>query len=248
MYEVSDLPKYISWEELNKKGYYVINVPDDYKPTPSMRWFYEVRACDTPDPANPKKGTDKAHELGTLSGKIEFVSQSLLEHFPDDEERPPMPRYIPSWEGHESELAKKYPLQLITPHPRYSFHTHYDKHSPWLDEIPGHRVIKDGYAYMTVHINTSDAQARDIQNGDIVSVYNDRGAVLGVARVTERLKPGVVHSWASAAKYDPLEPGKPGSIDRGGCMNILTNSRMVSKNASGMAPNSCLIEIKKWEV
>ena len=27
--------------------------------------------------------------------------------------------YIESWEGHNSELAKKYPLQLITPHPRY---------------------------------------------------------------------------------------------------------------------------------
>ncbi len=248
MFEVSDLPKYISWEEFNKKGHYVINVPDDYKPTPALRWFYEGRPCDTPDPGNPKKGTDKAHELGTYSGKIEFVSQSLLKHLPDDEERPPMPRYIPSWEGHESELAKKYPLQLLTPHPRYSFHTNYDSHSPWLNEIPGHRVIKDGYAYLVVHIHPSDAEKRGIQNGDIVKLYNDRGAVLGVARVTERIRPGTVHSWSSVGKYDPVEPGKPGSIDRGGCMNILTTNRLISKNVGGFAPNSCLIEIKKWEV
>ena len=67
----------------------------------SLRWFYEGRACDTPDYLNPKRNTEKANELGTYSGKIEFVSQSLTKHLPDDKERPPMPRYIPSWEGPE---------------------------------------------------------------------------------------------------------------------------------------------------
>ena len=156
-------PKSISWEEFEKKGYYIIPVPEDYKPTPSLRWFYEGRECDTPDPGNPKKNTEKARELGTYSGKIEFVSQSLKEHFPDDKERPPMPHYIPSWEGPESEVAKKYPLQLISPHSRYSFHTHYDKHSRWLDDIPGHRVFKDGYHWQPIRINPEDAEKRAIQ-------------------------------------------------------------------------------------
>ena len=44
-FESSDLPKHISWEEFNKKGYYIINIKDDYKPTPSLRWFAEGRAC-----------------------------------------------------------------------------------------------------------------------------------------------------------------------------------------------------------
>jgi molybdopterin guanine dinucleotide-containing S/N-oxide reductase-like protein len=247
LFEISDVAKYISWEEFKKKGYYVISVPEDYKPRPAMRWFYEGRPCDTPDPGNPKKGTDKAHELGTYSGKIEFVSQSLLKHFPNDKERPPLPHYIPSWEGPKSEMAKKYPLQLISPHPRYSFHTHYDKHSPWLDEIPGHRVIKDGYAYLVVRIHPSDAKKRSIKHGDIVKLYNDRGAVLGVAKVTERVRPSTLHSWASSGKYDPIEPGKVGSVDKGGCINLLTPARMLSKNAPGMVPNSCLVEIAKWE-
>ena len=158
-----------------------------------------------------------------------------------------MPHYIPSWEGPESEMAKKYPLQLISPHPRYSFHTHYDKHSPWLDEIPGHRAIKDGYAYLVVRIHPSDAKKRSIKHGDIVKLYNDRVTVLGVAQVTERVRPGALHSWASSGKYDPLEPGKVGSVDKGGCINLLTPSRMLSKNAPGMVPNSCLVEIAKWE-
>jgi len=240
--------KYISYEDFKKKGYFVVPFPEDYKPTPALRWFYEGRDCDTPDSFNPKRGTEKAKELGTYSGKIEFVSQSLTQHFPDDEERPPMPHYIPSWEGHTSEQAKKYPLQLISPHPRCSFHTMYESNTLWLGDIPAHRIFKHGYYWHVTRIHPSDASARGIKDGDIVKLYNDRGATLGIAHVTERVRPGVVHSYESSGKYDPLEPGKPGSIDRAGCVNLLTPARMVSKNAPGMANNSCLIEISKWEV
>jgi len=42
--------------------------------------------------------------------------------------------------------------------------------------------------------------------------------------------------------------GKAGeSADRAGCINILTPSRFITKNSSGMAPNSCLVEIVKHE-
>ncbi|MBN1833683.1 MAG: molybdopterin-dependent oxidoreductase [Deltaproteobacteria bacterium] len=246
-YEISDLPKLMSWEEFNKKKYIVISPGDDYKPTPALRWFAEGRKCDTPDPLNPKRKTDKEDELGTYSGKIEFVSQSLKQNLPDDDERPPLPHYIISWEGHRSELRKKYPLQIISPHPRFSFHTHYDKHAEWLNEIPGHRIIKDNYAWWPVRINPADAAERGIYNNDIVKLYNDRGTVLCIAVITERVPAGVIHSYGSSANYDPLEPGNAVSVDRGGCVNILTSSRMMSQNAPGMTPNSCLIEIEKWE-
>jgi anaerobic selenocysteine-containing dehydrogenase len=62
------------------------------------------------------------------------------------------------------------------------------------------------------------------------------------------MKPGVVHSYEGSGKYDPLEKGKAGSIDRGGCVNLLTPSRLMSKNVPGMAPNSCLVEVSKWEI
>ncbi len=248
LFHSTSLPRYITYEEFKRKGYFVVPPPQgDYKRTVSNRWFYEGRPCNSPDPFNPLIGTDKADKLGTYSGKIEFVSQSLLKHFPDDEERPPMPRYIPSWEGHNSKLAKKYPLQLISSHVRFSFHTHHDNKSPWLDEIPVHRIIKNGYAWWPMRIHPSDARPRGIRHGDTVKMYNDRGAVLGIAHVTERVRPGVIHSYQAGAKYDPLEPGKPGSVDKGGCVNLLTPSRMVSKHASGMANNSCLVEICRWE-
>ncbi len=246
-FEISDLPKYISWEEFEKKGYYVVPLPEPYEFKPAFRWYYEGRTCDTFDTLNPKLGTDKAHELGTYSGKIEFASEDLKQHTPDDKERPPVPHYIPSWEGHSSELAKKYPLQMISPHPRYSFHSHFDKEGSWVNDIPAHRQLKNGYYYWSVRIHPQDAEARGIKEGDVVRLYNDRGVVLGAALVTERIRPGVIHSYCSSGKYDPAEPGKPYTMDRGGCVNLLTSDRLMSKNVPGMAPNSCLIEIEKWE-
>ena len=249
VYEYSDLPKYISYEDLKEKGYFVVPpMPDGQESPLAFRWFYEGKPCDTPDSLNPHLGTDKAHLLGTPSGKVEFVSRSLTEFDANDEERPPMPRYIPSWEGHDTtELTCKYPLQMVTPHPKHSYHTHHDNKSLWIDKISQHRVHKDGYAWWPVRINHADARERDINEGDIVKVYNDRGAVLCIAHVTERIRPGTVHSYEAGSRYDPLEPGKPGSIDRGGCMNLLTSGRLLSKNVPGMASNSCLVEICKWE-
>jgi len=246
MFDWSDLPKSMSYEEFKKKGYFLVPLPKPYKSTPALRWFYEGRECDTPDFSNPKRNTEKAKELGTYSGKIEFVSHSLKAHFPNDEERPPMPRYIPSWEGHTSELAQKYPLQLISPHPRFSHHTHYD-HVQWIWEIPHQRMFKDGYYWWIVRIHPLDASTRGISDRDIVKLYNDRGTVLGMAYVTERIRPGVIHSYEASAKYEPIASGKPYSVDKGGCVNILTASRMMSRNVPGFAPNSCLVEVSKWE-
>ena len=159
-----------------------------------------------------------------------------------------MARYIPSWEGYDTPgLSDEYPLQMISPHPRFSYHTHNDNKSFWLDDIPSHRVKKDGYAWWPVRIHPSDAEARGIKEGDIVKLFNDRATVLCIAHVTERVRPGTIHSYEAAAKYDPLEPGKAGSPDRGGCVNLLTPSKMVSKNAPGEANNSCLVDVAKWE-
>ena len=75
-----------------------------------------------------------------------------------------MTKYIPAWEGHHTtELYRKYPLQLITPHPRYSFHTMGDGKQSWINDIKDHRVLIDGYYYWIVRINSKDAQAQGHQ-------------------------------------------------------------------------------------
>jgi anaerobic selenocysteine-containing dehydrogenase len=95
-----------------------------------------------------------------------------------------------------------------------------------------------------LRLNPVDAQKRGIKEGDIVKAFNDRGAVFLSAQVTNRVPPGIMHSWESCAIYEPVgEPGE--SPDRGGCINLLTPHRFISKNACGMAPGSCLIEVEK---
>ncbi len=240
-FEFSDMPKYITWEDFEKKGYFVVPLQKDYKPTPAYRWLYEDRACDTPD-SSPRK-TDK---LNTYSGKFEFVSESLKHFTPDDTERSPMPTYKDSWEGHKSELYEKYPFHLISPHPRHGFHTHYDAHAKWLWEIPEHRVIKDGDPYIVVRIHPDNARTKGIKDGDLVKMFNDRGVVLGIARLTERVRFNVIHCFTSSGIYKPFVHGEP-TPDKGGCVNILTSARFMSKNVAGMAQNSTLIDIEKWE-
>jgi trimethylamine-N-oxide reductase (cytochrome c) len=185
--------------------------------------------------------------LQTQSGKIEFEASSLKRFDPNDPERPPISKYIPSWEGHHTtELYHKYPLQLISPHPRFSFHTHTDGKDSIINDVKDHRVLINGYYYWIIRINTRDAEARGIKPDDLVRVFNDRGAVICAAQVTERLPSGTVHSACSSAIYDPI--GEPGnSIDRAGTINLLTPSRPIIKRSHSTASNSCLVQIEKWK-
>ncbi|MBW1802838.1 MAG: molybdopterin-dependent oxidoreductase, partial [Deltaproteobacteria bacterium] len=247
-FDATDLPEHVSWEDFFRKGYFVVPMPEDYKFTPALRWFAEGREKDTPDPGPaPERQKEFGRGLQTPSGRIEFEPSSLKNFDPHDEERPLIPKYIHSWEGHHTaQLYKKYPLQLITPHPRYTFHTMGDAKEGWTNEIKDHRVLKeDGHYYWIVRINAGDAEKRGIRDQDLVRVYNDRGEVILAAQVTERLPSGTVHSYESCADYDPV--GVPGeSPDRAGCINLVTPGRYISKNACGQAPNSCLVEIKKY--
>jgi len=247
MFEASDLPNVISWDDFFEKGYYVVPLSENYKPTPGLRWFAEDRLKDTPD-WGPHPETQEVFGKGlqTTSGLIEFESSSLKRFDPNDEERPVIPKYIPSWEGHHTtELYKKYPLQLITPHPKFSFHTFGDSKGCWTNEVKDHRVLIDDYYYWIIRINSKDAEDRGIKHHELVKAFNDRGEVILAAQVTERVPPGTVHSYEASAEYDPV--GKPGeSADRAGCINLVTPGRYITKKSCGQAPNSCLVEIEKY--
>jgi molybdopterin guanine dinucleotide-containing S/N-oxide reductase-like protein len=249
LFDATDVPRDMSWKKFLKKGYYVVPAPKEELRAPvSFRAFAEGRLKDTPEIAPlPADYTEQVFKgLQTQSGKLEFVCSSLQRFDPNDPERPVMTKYIPSWEGHHTtELYQKYPLQLITPHPRYSFHTMGDGKKSWINDIKDHRVLIDGYYYWIVRMNPKDAAERGINEIDLVKVFNDRGAVICAVQMTERVRPGAVHSYEGSAIYDPIsEPGR--SPDRGGCMNVLTPSRPIIKRSHSIAANSCLVQIEKW--
>ena len=244
MFDASDLPRHISWKKFIRKGYFVVPPEEEHLRAPTAyRWFAEDRQKDVPE-AMPLPG-DYTEELGkglqTQSGKFEFESQSLKRLGGDDPERPPVVAYLKSWE--RDEMAEAYPLQLITPHARFSFHTQGDGNDSFINDIQDHREWIDGHYYWIIRMNPEDAQSRGIAAHDLVRVYNNRGAVICVAHLTNRLKPGIMHSYESSAVYDPMgDPGR--AVDRGGCVYLLSPSRPQITNAHSMANGLSLVEIE----
>jgi trimethylamine-N-oxide reductase (cytochrome c) len=249
MYDSSDMPGVMSWSKFRKKGYYVVPPPGDGRKSPvSLRWFYEGRAKDVPEPhplpADYKE--DFLHGLQTPTGKFEFECETLKGFDSEDEERPPILKYVKSYESTDSAIAKDYPLQLITPHPRFSFHTQGDGKDSSLNDIEDHRIQVDGYYYWSLRINPEDAKTRSIENHQLVSIRNERGSVICAALLTNRVPAGTVMGYESSATYDPIgEAGR--SPDRGGCLNILTNRRSQLQQGHSMGVSNVLVEVEAWK-
>jgi anaerobic dimethyl sulfoxide reductase subunit A len=163
----------------------------------------------------------------TPSGKIEIFSQRIADL--NDPENPPIPKYMERWEGRYDPLGEKFPLQLISPHPKNRVHSELFL-VEWLKEVEPH----------VAWINLVDAETRSIKDGDEILVFNDRGKLTIKAWLTERIIPGVICIF-EGAWYDPDENG----IDRGGCVNTLTKDAYSPGGASAL--KSCLVEVKKFE-
>jgi len=209
----------ISWEEFKTKRKIVIYdapTPEEWEQIKNtvermpgvpvkegLRWYYEL---------------PEGRGLNTKSGKLEFVSGWLKDHFPNDRIRPPLAKWIDHEELPTSPKAKKYPLQVMSNHPRWRHHAQGDD-MPWIREIPTAKIKgPDGYYYEPLWINPADAERRGVKHGDIVRVYNDYGSVLGAAYVTERMKPGVVY-MDHGSKFDPIS--LEDRIDRGGAIDLI---------------------------
>lgn len=161
----------------------------------------------------------------TPSGKIEIYSRRLADlNIPDF---PPIPKYIDCWEGRNDPLAKRYPLQLITTHFKRRALSQFDN-IPWLRELEEQALL----------INSEDARARNIVDGEMVRVFNDRGEIIIRAKVTERIMPGVV-DVPHGAWYSPDEKG----VDTGGCANVLTADEY--SPSGGYVYNTALVEVAK---
>ncbi|HTY82379.1 MAG TPA: molybdopterin dinucleotide binding domain-containing protein, partial [Dehalococcoidales bacterium] len=230
-YENSGVKDLVSWDKLNEKGYYVVPTREGWDKDPAgLIKFYE-------DPEH--------NPLQTPTGKIEFYSDRLAKCFPDDKERPPVPHWIEKGVTHDErirgERAEKYPLLVVSNHGRWRIHAQCDDIS-WTREIPTCKVKSaDGYLYEPIWVNPSDAAKRHIKSGDILKVYNERGAVLGGAYVTERIIPGAI-SMDHGARCDFIIPGK---LDRGGAINLISPEGTTSKNCGGEATSGYLAEVEK---
>jgi trimethylamine-N-oxide reductase (cytochrome c) len=225
------IDKLDKWEDFVERKYYLYDAADDWEEDiPGLRRFYE----------DPEK-----HKLPTPSGKLEFYSEKLATHFPQDQERGPLPKWIERSESHDerlsSERSRMFPLLLQSNHGRWRVHAQCDDIT-WTREAPTMKILgSDGYKYEPCWIHTSEAEKRGIKHGDIVKVFNERGIVLAGAFVTERLRDGVAY-MDHGARADAIIPGK---VDRGGAINTISPRKITSKNCVGNAVQGYLVEVER---
>jgi biotin/methionine sulfoxide reductase len=97
-----------------------------------------------------------------------------------------------------------------------------------------------------VRIHPRDATARGIGDGDIVRLYNDRGACLAAAVLSDALRPGVAQ-LSTGAWYDPENPAADKPLCVHGNPNVLTRDAGTSKLAQGCTGQLCLVEIARFD-
>jgi biotin/methionine sulfoxide reductase len=173
-----------------------------------------------------------ATPLPTPSGRIEIASARIAGFGYAD--CPGHPSWLPTTKGPNS----RFPLQLVANQPATRLHSQLDFGATSLKS-----KIKDREP---VRIHPDDAAARGIGAGDIVRLYNDRGACLAGAVLSEALRPGVVQ-LSTGAWYDPEDPTADNPICVHGNPNVLTRDNGTSKLAQGCTGQLTVIEIERFD-
>ncbi|MEV8273357.1 molybdopterin-dependent oxidoreductase [Microbacterium sp. NPDC077184] len=178
----------------------------------------------------------REHPLTTPSGKIELHS-ATIESF-GYADCPGWARWMEPAEWLGADLANTYPFHLVSPQPDGKLHSQYDHGS----ESRRHKI--DGRT--VVRLSTEDATERGLTDGDVVRIFNARGACLAAVRVDAGVRPGVV-SLPTGAWFDPVDPSEPGSLDRHGNPNVLTLDIGTSSLAQGPSAHTCLVDIERLD-
>ena len=94
-----------------------------------------------------------------------------------------------------------------------------------------------------ITLHPRDAAVRGIRGGDVVRVYNDRGACLAGARIDDGVRPGVV-VLPTGAWFDPLDPSRDDTLEKHGNPNVLTLDKGTSKLTQGCSAHTTLVEVE----
>jgi anaerobic selenocysteine-containing dehydrogenase len=175
----------------------------------------------------------------TPSGKCEFKSslaeggnfvvpvwRSMYEGMQPGGYVDPVPDYIPPFESPQSnpELAQRYPLSIISPKPHAFLNSQY-----------GNAADKQhAQGIQRVFIHPDDAAVRDIVEGDLVRVFNDRGVFQGPAVMETGLMPGLV--MANVGHWQNKSAGST--------VNSITADRHCSLGNAGVYGDN-LVEVEK---
>jgi biotin/methionine sulfoxide reductase len=172
--------------------------------------------------------------LKTPSGRIEIFSERIDSFGYAD--CPGHPVWLEPAEWLGSPLAARYPLHLVSNQPRHRLHSQLDPGSvSRAAKVAGREPVR---------INPVDAAARGISNGDVVRLFNDRGACLAGAVITDDVLPSVVE-LSTGAWFDPTDPSAIGSLDKHGNPNMLTRDKGTSRLSQCSTAQTTLVQMER---
>ena len=175
------------------------------------------------------------NRLDTPSGKIEIYSETVNGFHYDD--CPPHPTWLEPMEWLGSKKAAVLPLHLLSNQPGVRLHSQ-------LDPSPLSRSSKIA-GREPIQMNRRDAVERRLETGDVVRVFNQRGAFVAAVNVVDHLRPGVAQI-ATGAWYDPLEAGSPGSLEKHGNPNVVTADKGTSRLGQSSVAQTALVQIEAY--
>ena len=144
---------------------------------------------------------------------------------------PPMPQWQEP--GEYLGNARAGQVHVVSPHPYWRLHS----------QMNNSERLRKRYTVQTrepLTISVEDAKAHGIQDGDLVELYNNRGAVVVGARVSDKIMPGVVSLYEGA--WPQLD--SKGRCNNG-LINFLTSSRRSSGLTQATTANTCIASIRK---
>lgn len=173
-----------------------------------------------------------AHALRTPSGKIEIASETVAGF--GEADCPGHPTWLPPADAPRTEA----PLILISNQPATRLHSQLDfgAHSQ--------EAKRRGREVASMH--PDDAVARGISEGDIIRLFNARGACLASVQLTNDVRIGVVQ-LATGAWYDPEDTAQAQSLCVHGNPNVLTRDVGTSSLAQGCTGQLTTIEVARFE-
>ena len=204
---------------------------------PDFNAFWEQGYAELPPPEKPFvlfeafRDDPEANPLRTPSGKIELYSETIASFGYDDCHG--HPAWFPPAEWLGALEASRFPLHLVTVQPPDRLHSQMDPGPvAQASKVAGRERLR---------MNPQDAAARGIGEGELVRVFNDRGACLAGAVIEDGVRQGVV-VMATGAWYHPA----PDGLELGGNPNVLSRDVGTSRLTQGPSALSALVEVERW--
>ncbi|VCU69249.1 Dimethyl sulfoxide/trimethylamine N-oxide reductase precursor [Pigmentiphaga humi] len=205
---------------------------------PEFEAFWQQGFLELPEPAKSFvlfedfRRDPAAHPLSTPSGRIEVYSERIAGFGYDD--CAPHPAWLEPVEWLGTAQAKRFPLHLVTSQPADKLHSQLDAGAVSVAaKIKGRERIR---------LSRADAARRGVESGDLVRVYNERGACMAAAVVGEAVMPGVA-VMSTGAWFDPADD----ALERHGNPNVLTVDVGTSRLTQAPSALSALVEVEKWQ-